>query len=561
VAVGEWSLRSDEVEEETGRFLAAVARTRSQLEGLRDTMIEGGNAEEARVLEAHLLIVGDHEALDATLEAIRRERKNCESLYRRVMNQVADVLEESGKEYFRERAADVKAVKRRVLRNLVDPASEIGAALTEPRLVVAPDLTPADTAQLSPGYLLGFATEHGGRTGHAAILARSRGIPAVVGLGRVTEMVGTDDLIIVDGTRGFVEVDPSPATVAQYEERQGRLRRMAGRFESLRECEAVTRDGVRVHLAANVETPDEAPRVVRQGARGVGLLRTEFFFLNRTDPPGEEEQVEAYAAVARAVAPDPVVVRTMDLGGDKLAAYLGAAHEANPFLGMRGIRLMLHHPGLLRTQLRAIHRAAAQGNVKILLPMISGLEELRVVQGLRRDVLAELACEGREHRADCELGVMVETPAAVWVADRLARECDFFSIGSNDLIQYTLAVDRGDEKIASLYDPYHPALLRAIGSVVEAGHAAGIWIGLCGEMASDPVAVVLLLAMGVDELSTGPYFVPAVKSVIRDTDVGEARRLLGRLLQLPTGGEIRGEARRAFLKMYPDLRDLVEMEP
>jgi phosphotransferase system enzyme I (PtsI) len=558
VLVEERVLRPEEVEAERRRFLQAIARTRRQLEGLRDTMLQSGNGEEARLLETHLLILDDREALESTIEAVRLERRNAEFCYRRVMNRVSDKLEESNSEYFRERTSDLKAVKRRVLRNLLNPASEMAASLNEPHLVFAPDLTPADTAALSPEQLLGFATDHGGRTGHAAILARSRGIPAVVGLANVSDAAEGGELAVVDGTRGIVEISPSPDSLRVYTERRASQQRLAERFASIRSEEAVTKDGVRILLSANVEAPEEARRAVEQGARGIGLLRTEFFFLNRTDPPGEDEQADAYGAAAEAVAPDPVIIRTMDLGGDKLAAYLGSEPGANPFLGLRGIRLMLQHPGLLRSQLRAIYRAAARGNVKIMIPMVSGLEELRIVNRMREDVLRDLRSEGLEHRGEIEAGIMVETPAAIWIADRLAQECDFFSIGSNDLIQYSLAVDRGNERIASLYDPFHPAVLRAIRHVVEAAHAAGIWAGLCGEMASDPVIVPLLVGAGLDELSAGPFFIPAVKSVIRETNAGEARALLDRLLGHSTGGEIGAEARREFARMYPDLAELAE---
>ena len=556
--VEERVLRPDEIEPETRRFLQAIARTRSQLDSLRVAMLQGGNRDEARLLETHLMILDDREAIDGTIEAIRLEHRNAEFCYRRVMNHVADTLEESENEYFRERAADLKAVKRRVLRSLTNPAAEMSASLTEPHLVVAPDLTPADTAALSPEQLLGFATDHGGRTGHAAILARSRGIPAVVGLGHVTDEVETGDLVVVDGTRGIVEIEPASGMLGQYEERRAAQRRLAKRFASLRTQDAVTRDGVKIVLSANIETPEEARRAQEQGARGVGLLRTEFFFMNRIDPPSEDEQAEAYAAAAEAVAPDAVIVRTMDLGGDKIAAYLGMEPEANPFLGLRGIRLMLQHPGLLKAQLRAIHRAGAHGNVKIMIPMVSGLEELRIVNALRRDILSELAAEKKAHDPNVEIGIMVETPAAIWIADRLARECSFFSIGSNDLIQYALAVDRMNERIAGLYDPFHPAVLRAIRHVAETAHAAGIWVGLCGEMASDPVVIPLLIGLGLDELSTGTYFVPAVKSVIRETDSREARELVEKLLVLPTGGEIGAEAKRSFAERYRDLSELAE---
>ena len=556
--VEERVLRPDEVEPETRRFLQAIARTRSQLDSLRVAMLQGGNRDEARLLETHLMILDDREAIDGTIEAIRLEHRNAEFCYRRVMNHVADTLEESENEYFRERAADLKAVKRRVLRSLTNPAAEMSASLTEPHLVVAPDLTPADTAALSPEQLLGFATDHGGRTGHAAILARSRGIPAVVGLGHVTDEVETGDLVVVDGTRGIVEIEPASGMLGQYEERRAAQRRLAKRFASLRTQDAVTRDGVKIVLSANIETPEEARRAQEQGARGVGLLRTEFFFMNRIDPPSEDEQAEAYAAAAEAVAPDAVIVRTMDLGGDKIAAYLGMEPEANPFLGLRGIRLMLQHPGLLKAQLRAIHRAGAHGNVKIMIPMVSGLEELRIVNALRRDILSELAAEKKAHDPNVEIGIMIETPAAIWIADRLASECSFFSIGSNDLIQYALAVDRMNERIAGLYDPFHPAGLRAIRHVAETAHAAGIWVGLCGEMASDPVVIPLLIGLGLDELSTGTYFVPAVKSVIRETDSREARELVEKLLVLPTGGEIGAEAKRSFAERYRDLSELAE---
>ena len=399
--------------------------------------------------------------------------------------------------------------------------------------------------------MIGFVLEVGGRTSHGAIVARGRGIPAIVSVPGALQAVRTGAIAAIDGYLGVLEMDPPDSALAYYRVRMERARVRTESMRSLEHEPAVTRDGHRLELGANLELPGEAEAAAASGADGVGLFRTEFFYLNRTERPTEEEQYQAYRHVTETMKGRPVIFRTMDLGGDKVASYLGVTHETNPFLGLRGIRLALTSPEMFRTQIRAIYRASAHGRVRLMFPMVSGVEELRRALGLRDEALAELQVAGQAYDPNVEVGIMIETPSAVWMADALARHSDFFSIGSNDLIQYTLAMDRDNPRLAHLYEPLDPAVLRSVRHTVDAAHAAGRWVGVCGEMAGDPQNAVLLLGLGVDELSVSVYDVPRVKAAIRSVRYEALRELAGETLDCESADAVRALMRREVDRLLP----------
>jgi phosphotransferase system enzyme I (PtsI) len=549
--VQETEIAAGQVEAEVKRFHAALEKARAEIIQIRDGIAAELGPDEAAIFEAQLMLVEDPEARRVVEEGIRNERRNAAFLFLRYISRVAAAFKRATDDYLRERLADLVDVERRVLGHLLGTNQTL-AAITEPSVVVAHDILPSEIAQLDRNQVIAMATDVGGRTSHAAIVARSRGIPAVVGLRQVTRVVQPGDRVAVDGDRGAVEINPDVQTVEGYFARHLRHIEAGRSLAALRDEPAITPDGVRIELSANLELPAEVEQVVASGAEGVGLFRTEFFYLDRASLPGEEEQLKAYRGVAERLKPLPVVIRTMDLGGDKVASYLGTQHETNPFLGWRGIRFALHHPEVFRTQIRAIYRAAAHGKVRMMFPMVSSLDELRRANQLCAEAREELRREGVPFDEKMQVGVMVETPAAVWVTDWLARECDFFSIGTNDLIQYTLAMDRGNERVAHLYEPLEPAVLRSLHHTVKAGHAAQRWVGVCGEMAGDPRMAVVLLGLGVDELSTGCGDLPRVKAALRAVPASLARELAAEALELPGAREVRELLERRLTPMLPD---------
>jgi phosphotransferase system enzyme I (PtsI) len=442
-------------------------------------------------------------------------------------------------EYLRERANDMRDLTSRVLDNLLQVKSQVDLRkITEPCILVGHDLSPSTTAQLDKKMVLGFATDIGGKTSHTAIIARSLGIPAVVGLKTASEEFETGDYALLDGYNGTVIVNPTDQTLFEY----GQLSRIKASLEEklgeIKTQPAVTLDGKIIHLSANIEDQNDIEAVIANGAEGVGLFRTEFLFISRDSLPSEEDQYKVYRQVAAALKPNPVIIRTLDLGGDKFASHLQLAQEMNPFLGWRAIRFCLAQPELFRTQLRAILRASAEGNVKMMYPMISGLDELNQANALVETCKAELRAEKIPFDEKLEIGAMVEIPSAALIADTLAKRLKFFSVGSNDLIQYTLAADRTNEKVSHLYEPTHPAILRLIKMTVDAAHAHGIWVGVCGEIAGDPVLAPLLIGLGVDELSAAPPVVPQVKYIVRRLKLAEAQELAAFALQCESPSEI-----------------------
>ena len=521
-----WGILESDPAGEEDRLQASLVETRRQILAVQERLREALGAKEAQIFDAHLLVLEDPMLIEEATRFIREDLVTAEFAFHEASEKYAEALGKVDDSYLSERAADIRDVAQRVLADLMGQALCTGLAdLTEPCVVVAHDLTPSDTAMMDPAMVLGFVTEVGSRTSHTAILARSLRIPAVLGLGEAISELHTGESVLLDGFNGFVVIDPSEQTLFEYGQLVDRQSSIEESLEVIHDDAAETRDGHRIILSANIERAADVESVLQCGAIGVGLFRTEFLFINRSDLPGEEEQFAAYRQVTESLAPDPVIIRTLDLGGDKLLSHVNVAEEMNPFLGWRAIRLCLQEKDLFRTQLRAILRASVFGNLKIMYPMISGVEELEAANVLLDECRGQLRAEGVAFAEDVEIGVMIETPSAAMIADSLARRVKFFSIGTNDLIQYALAVDRLNEKIAHLYEPTHPGILRLIKATVDAGQAHGIWTGICGEMAGDLAAVPLLLGLGVSELSVTPSMVPRVKMLIRSIEMSEARKL------------------------------------
>ena len=543
-----------ELANEVNRLESALVQTRQQILEVQRKVNLGMGADEGSIFDAHLMVLEDRAVLDEVMRVIQDEKRTADYAFYAVAERYASSLAKIEDDYLRERAADMRDVTARVLNNLLGIEEEFDLRhLREPCIIISHDLTPSNTAQLDKRNVLGFATDVGSRTSHTAIMARSLRIPAAVGLKDASAQLQSGLPALLDGFEGRLIINPAEATLAEYT----RVARQRLTFEEkLREIlhePAMTIDGHRVMLSANIEQPSDTEQVKATGADGVGLFRTECLFIQRDTLPGEEQQYEAYRQAAAALKPLPVVIRTLDLGGDKLMAHTPTPQEMNPFLGWRAIRYCLQQPDLFRDQLRAILRASAEGNVRMMYPMISGLEELREANGLVEKYKAELRQEQLPFDENLEIGAMIETPSAAIIADSLAKRLKFFSIGTNDLIQYSLAVDRLNEKIAHLYEPTHPAIVRLIKMTVNAGHAHQIPVSVCGEMASDPILAPLLLGLGVDELSVAPALLPPVKFLIRRLKMTEATALAEFALQSESASEILARCQELARSVAPSL--------
>ena len=525
-----------EVGLELARFEAALDASHAQLERIKKKLEEKAGDDHFQILEAHQLILRDEHLVDPTRARIKDERVNAEWALRRTVEEIKQLFDAIEDGYFRERRSDVDFVGDRILRNLlgVDPTPT-----TPPSgaVIVAHDLSPEDTAHLHRSECAAFTTDVGGKTSHSAILARAFEIPSVVGLENITELVGSGDWLIVDGLRGEVIIRPTPEQMEDYRARAVKHAAYVHGLLTNRDQPAQTPEGRRVRLLANIELAEEVPSALDHGAEGIGLYRTEFLYLDRADLPSEEEHFMHARGVLRRLFPRPATFRTFDLGGDKVAPFL-AIEEQNPALGLRSIRLCLRERDLFKTQLRGLLRASSHGKMRIMFPMISGVDELRQARAVLDEARQELVQEGVAIGEDLAIGVMVEMPSAVMVSDQLAREVDFLSIGTNDLIQYSLAIDRVNEHVGYLYHPLHPAILRMVRMVVEAAHAAGITVGMCGEMAGEPLFAAVLLGLGLDELSMNATAIPAVKAVLRGARLADARELADAAVALPTAAEV-----------------------
>ena len=523
------------------RFQSAAARAGEQLAAVCARARDELGEEQAAIFEAHLLMLEDPELLAAVQSAIEERSLNAEAALSDAAERYAETLEALDDEYLRARAADVRDVAGRVLRILLGREAATGP--DAPAVVVARDLTPSDTILMDKSHVLGFCTAEGGPTAHTAILARTMGLPAVVGAGAEVLAVAPGATVVLDGTTGCLVVEPDEATLASYRQSQAAADQLRAQSLSRAGEPAVTRDGRRVEVVANIGSADEARAALDAGAEGVGLLRTEFLYLGRASLPGEEEQYRAYRAILEAMGSRPVILRTLDIGGDKELPYLELAPEPNPFLGVRAIRLSLARPDLLHQQLRAALRAAPGHNLKIMFPMVATVAEVRAARQALASARDELLAEGQPLPERLEVGIMVETPAAAVMADRLAREVDFFSIGTNDLSQYTFAADRTNARVAALADAMQPAVLRLVARVIAAAHAHGKWVGLCGELAGEPLAIPILLGLGLDEFSMNPPAIPLAKELIRSLTAEEAQALASAALDLDDAAEVRALVR------------------
>lgn len=552
ISVSRVDITEDQVKDEIERFKRAIATSRDQLEDVKRRHYNDIVKEHSYILDSHILIMEDKTLINGTIQLIRDHRVNAEWAIKKVISDFSRIFEDIQDEYIRERKIDIEQVGERILKSLTGQRMEGLIEIPSDAVIVAHDLAPSDTLQMKKDRVVGFATDIGARTSHTAIMANSIGISAVVGLEDITERVDNGDLIIVDGNQGLVVINPDGATLLEYRQRQQKHLYLVEELQKIRTFPTITLDGHTVELMANIETPDEIEMVMDKGAKGVGLYRSEFLYMNRPDLPTEEEHFLAYRKVAEKVAPFSAVIRTLDVGGDKISAALNLGDEVNPALGLRAIRFCLKHPDIFRTQLRGILRASAFGKIKILLPMISDVEELRKAKTLLREVQDGLRQEQVPFDEAIEVGVMIEIPSAAFTADILAKEADFFSIGTNDLIQYSLAIDRSNEHVAYLYEPLHPAVLRVLVQVVKAAHEHNIPVAMCGEMAGEPLYAVALTGMGIDYLSMNPAFINRVKRIIRSTTRVEAAKLVEAILGCVTSYEANEYVVRYMTHRFPD---------
>jgi len=543
----------DQVDEEVAAFHRAVARSREQILLIRDSVADPFS-EHHQILSVHLALLEDSMLVEQTVRTIRENQFAADWAFNKVLQNLLETFHRIEDPYLRERGHDLRQIGHRVLENLAGRPVDSIAAIRDPVVIVAHDLSPADTAQILKSPVLGFATDVGSRTSHTAITARSLGIPAVVGVEGATEEYRSAETVIVDGEEGVVVFDPTEEAVREYQERRKAYAQRTRDLAKFARLPTITRDGKTLLLLANIEFPEEADVALRSGAYGVGLYRTEFLFLNRKDLPSEEEHFETYRKVVEKFVRHPVTIRTFDLGGDKFASQLELAEEMNPAMGLRAIRFCLKEKEIFKPQLRAILRASTYGKVRMMFPMISGVGELREAMAVVDEVRGELRRRRIPYDKEMPIGIMIEIPSAAIVSDLLAREVKFFSIGTNDLIQYSLAIDRVNEHVSYLYEPLHPAILRLIRRVVEAGHDAGIPVSMCGEMAGEPFYSYALLGLGLDELSMNAAAIPRVKRILRKSVAYEAKEFAGSLLLHATAAEIGRVLRKKVEDLFPDER-------
>ncbi|WP_370554488.1 phosphoenolpyruvate-protein phosphotransferase PtsI [Edwardsiella tarda] len=540
IVISRKKITADEVEHEIARFKEGRDKAAQQLEAIRQKASETLGEEKAAIFEGHIMLLEDEELEQEIIALIKDNGMSAEAAAREVIDGQASALEELDDEYLKERAADVRDIGKRLLKNILGMTIIDLGAIQDEVILVATDLTPSETAQLNLDKVLGFITDLGGRTSHTSIMARSLELPAIVGTSDVTQKVQNGDYLILDAVNNKIYLNPTAETIDQLKAVQAQYINEKNELAKLKDLPAITLDGHQVEVCANIGTVRDVAGAERNGAEGVGLYRTEFLFMDRDALPTEEEQFQAYKAVAEAMGSQAVIVRTMDIGGDKDLPYMDLPKEENPFLGWRAIRICLDRKEILHTQLRAILRASSFGKLRIMFPMIISVEEVRMLKAELELLKAQLREEGKTFDETIEVGVMVETPAAATVAHHLAKEVDFFSIGTNDLTQYTLAVDRGNELISHLYNPMAPSVLTLIKQVIDASHAHGKWTGMCGELAGDERATLLLLGMGLDEFSMSSISIPRIKKIIRNANFEDVKALAEEALRQPTADELMG---------------------
>src|SRR5437588_11495792 len=546
-------IRQEDVESEVNRFLESLEKTREELLELKQKVSRSMGDEYASIFEAHAMIVRDPSFTDKVIQKIEHEQVNAEWALSEVDEELQARFQSFDDEYLRERVADVKDVTQRMLVNLQGIAHHDVSEITHDVVILADDVTPSDTIHFNRRPIVGFATEVGGRTSHTSIIAKSLFMPAVIGVPRLTKVIDNDEMVILDGYEGTVLVTPTQAMIAEYQTRVIRHEEAERRLLENRDLEAVTRDDRRITLQANIELVEELKDAIRFGAEGIGLYRSEFLYISKSPLlPNEEEHFQLYKSLAESCAPRACVIRTFDLGGKKLAREVIGSKENNPVLGLRGLRLCMKHRDMFRTQLRALLRASAFGKIKIMFPVVTSVQELRQVKTLVRELRAELDAEKVAYNKDLKIGIMIEVPSAAVIADLLATEADFFAIGTNDLIQYSLAIDRANENVSYLYEPLHPALLRLIKGIIDAGKAAGIPVSMCGEMAADPIYAVVLIGLGLEIFSMNPSSIPIIKNIVRSVRYRDCRRIAEMSLQKRTAQEIEEFVIESVATRFPE---------
>lgn len=533
------SISKEDIPVEQKKLEAAIAKTEEQLTQLHQQLLESVGEEQAAIMSAHLVLLKDPAFIDEINNHIQNDLIDVSSAVHAAANQFIQIFEAMDDEYMRERATDIKDISNRLISNILGKNNNQSIDADGSFILVSDDLTPSETVTLPRERVEAIVVAKGGKTSHAAILARSLGIPAIMGVGaQLTDAVKTGDILVIDGSTGEIFVNPDSSQVKKYEKKQQEEQAEKQELTKLKDKKAITSDGIEIELVANIKGPQDAEEVLQQGGEGIGLFRSEFLFMDRSSLPSEEEQYEAYAEVVKKLGNRPVIIRTLDIGGDKHLPYLDLPEEMNPFLGWRAVRISLSRPELFQVQLRALLRASAHGKVRIMFPMISHLEQIQEVKRILEETKNQLTAENIAFDPGIEIGVMIEIPSACLIADELAKEVDFFSIGTNDLVQYTLAVDRMNEHISDLYDHFHPAVLRLIKMVIDASHRNNIWTGMCGEMAGDLQATEILLGLGLDEFSVSPTLLPRVKHQLLQLSTDKAKQTAEKVLNLGTPAEV-----------------------
>ncbi len=543
----------DEIDKEINIFRQSVQKSHDELKKSYQNALDQFGNDVAAIMEMQMSFLEDHIFLQEVEEAIEKKRYDAAYATFTVFRKKKEYFLQMPNEYFRDRAFDIQFLKESIIKNILGKSKNFATSIGKPAVVIARNLSPTDTVQLYQQRVLGLATNMGGKTSHTAIIARSLGVPAVVGLKKMTDLVKTGDTVILDGNNGKVVLNPTPETIETYQEQQRIFHNLEEQLLKESTLETQTQEGKRIYVHANIEFQDEITHLLKVGADGIGLFRTEGIFLNSNDLPSEEKQAEIYSSIAAKMYPRKVIIRTLDIGGDKIISGLLDNKEENPFLGWRAIRFWLDHRAGFMAQLKAILRSNVKGNVQILLPMVSGLGEIYQVRELLEAAKEELRNEGLKFGESIDLGIMIEIPSVVVMADILAREVDFFSIGTNDLVQYTLAVDRGNEKVANLYSHFHPAVLRMIKMTIDAGKQANIPVGMCGEMAGDPLAVPILLAMGFESLSASHSVIPEIKKIIRELSLSDCDALYNSIKDISITSEIIQVVKAFFRERFPDM--------